>query len=117
MERDKEFRCLFTMGRLADLNWFEFDLDLMGSGTSGPFLISRLWRAEGGDTEGFTGTVLGMLWCWPGLTGEMTVSCGGLRTEETGLKVDLAGGLRVNLLGLTAGPPLDKLDSSWKSDT
>jgi len=41
LESEREFLCLLTIGLLADLNWFEFDLDLMGSGTSGPFLIRR----------------------------------------------------------------------------
>ena len=35
-----------------------------------------------------------------------------LLATDTGLKVDLAGGLRVSLLGLTAGPPDDRLLSS-----
>ena len=56
-----------------------------------------------------------------GLSGDIAWPRLGLRGPETGLKVDWgrvgAGGLRVSLLGLTAGPPEDRLDSSWKSDT
>ena len=113
LERDKELRWRLTIGLLADLNWFELDLDRMGSGTSGPLRMSRSWRVEGGDT-GLTGTVLGMLECWPGLKGEMTVKWEGTWVAEldTGLRVVLPGGLRVNLLGLTAGPPDDRLLSS-----
>ena len=33
-----------------------------------------------------------------------------------GLSPPRDGGLKVNLLGLTGGPPLDRLDSSWKSE-
>ena len=61
LDRERELRCLLTMGLLADLNWLELDLDLMGSGTSGPLRMSRSCRVEEGDT-GLTGTVLGMLW-------------------------------------------------------
>ena len=97
-ESEREFLCLLTIGLLADLNWLEFDLDLMGSGTSGPFLIRRSCRAEDEDVGGLTGTVDGMFEC------EVTF-------------IMLAGGLRVSLLGLTAGPPEERLDSSLNSDT
>ena len=33
-----------------------------------------------------------------------------------GLRLPRDGGLRVNLLGLTKGPPLDRLDKSLKSE-
>ena len=33
-----------------------------------------------------------------------------------GLSPPRDGGLRVNLFGLTGGPPLERLDKSWKSE-
>lgn len=92
------------MGRLADLNWLELDLERMGSGTWVCCCWPRSrssWREDGCGGE--VGTVAGIRW--------------GLRAwRYWGLNPPLEGGLSVSLLGLTGGPPFDKFDSSWKSE-